>query len=607
MQYKQFVYFKYDQDNKPEKAVVFYDWRSHGFEKLVLKVQPKAPVSMFAYQVERFNGGIHNAGTDYLVNPGDGKVKNADGSPKTVPDFMSPNVDWSIPSGGVAVIERKGYYLNGDHVILHRKIQGVDCLVLPMVTTQGKDVVYSRIYEWSADAPKLSFRLPQAAPGFKEAQVKVTKKQKGSKLHVTLEGKKHTVNHYISGCNGAEFSEKQGQYFVDMSGMKSGKLVTISSWITKSANSKVPKIDIHSLSTLTQGGKPYFTKTITVKGKLNADPRANGSGYAIDDIPVPMKNPYGVPMTITGLAFAKDGTGYIGTLAGDVWKVTGLQGNLEKVTWKRFASGIPQILGLLVIDDVLYVNAIHKLMKLHDYNDDGEADYYETFYNVASNYLNGFQRDAKGNFYGVTAGGGIMKIAPDGSSIVGISRGARNPMGIGVRPDGLVISDSSEGHNTPTCQIYESNHPENAKSVNPFKTILYIPRGVDNSPADKLFLDNDKFGPLGKSIFSASFGSGRIYYMMRDPNEGSPQAALCVLPMEVASGASRLAEHPLDKSIYIVGLDGWGDYAVEEGCLHRVRFTGEKCLKVIDWKAYKNGISFKFNTPVDPKTISKDK
>lgn len=573
-----------------KRTICQLDVHHQSLKKVFINATAKSKPSAFTHKIERFCAPITVTGKVYLENQG--------------ADWFTDAAHPVLPPA----LKTKGYYVHGDNVIYRRAIHGVEFLDMPHTDERGESIVYHRLFSWEGKAPRLMFRLPVAGGKFKENDpAEVAQHRKGEALYVSLKRKKFTT-HYLFVGGKVEFSQESAVGFVTFSEITKGSNHRISCWITNTGEKQeLPQRPPVDLSNYIKGGKVFFPKTIAVQGKLNADPNAKGSGYAIDDIPVPIKNnPYGTPMTISGLAFSKDGSAaYVATVPGDVWKVSGLKGDLKKVVWKRFASGIPKPLGLCMMNGVLHVCANSKIVRLYDYNGDDEADYYEDFYPIGANYLSGLSKDDHGNLYTVGTGG-MLKISTDSNgqaSHVKIGRGARNPFGIGVRGDGLMITDSSEGHNTPTCEVFESNHPENAQSANPYKTILYIPRGVDNSPGDKLFLNNNKWGPIGRSIFSASFGSGRVYYMLRDKNQGTPQAALCLLPMEISSGASRLKEHPVDGSIYIVGLDGWGDYAITEGCLHRVRYTGEPCLKVTGWRAYKNGVSFTFNTPVDSTTV----
>ena len=76
---------------------------------------------------------------------------------------------------------------------------------------------------------------------------------------------------------------------------------------------------------------------------------------------------------------------------------------------------------------------------------------------------------------------------------------------------------------------------------------------------------------------------------------------IATVPMhgEFSSGVTRAAVNPVDGQIYTVGLDGWGDYSVEDGCLHRIRYTGAPLLEPIGFKSYDNGIEVQFDIELD--------
>jgi hypothetical protein len=356
--------------------------------------------------------------------------------------------------------------------------------------------------------------------------------------------------------------------------------------------------------------KPRFPQTLTTKGYPNADPAAAKTAYQIDDIDLPFDNPWNQPVTLSGIDFDEKGIAYVCTIVGDVWRVEGLDSELREVKWRRFASGLNLPLGLVVVDGVPHVSCRRQIVKLHDHNGDQDADEYEQF-NRAEIPLGGenggdLRCDEAGNFH-LNGGAGIFSISADGKRIKQVGNGSRNPLGIAVRKDGLVLSDSSEGENyNGTCTVYESTHPENVDSRSKKRRILCLPRGIDSSPGSRIFLNEPRFGPLGTSILGLSYGTGTWYQMLRDENEGTPQAALCPMPGEFASGAMRLALNPRDGQIYCVGLDGWGDYAVQEGCFHRIRFTGKKPLVVDDWQAHRNGLLIRFNEAVDPASLKNE-
>src|SRR5439155_4719509 len=121
------------------------------------------------------------------------------------------------------------------------------------------------------------------------------------------------------------------------------------------------------------------------------------------------------------------------TLNGDVWVVSGIDESLKELKWKRFATGLYEPLGLKVVKNQVYVLARDQITRLHDLNDDGEADFYENFNNDApcsANY-HGFAMDlaadSAGNFYYTRAGqrmhprlpyhGALLRVSKDGSKL----------------------------------------------------------------------------------------------------------------------------------------------------------------------------------------------
>ena len=581
-------------EGRPTKALCILDAAGLNLSRVVIDAVQYTPLHNFSYLVDRFGFSMAERGRQYLVNQGP---------------------EWSDAKGHQVPIATKGYYVHGEDVIYRRGQAAGDYLEMSQLDYIGGTPVYRRVFEWECISPPSVFRLPQPGAEFKEEGAVLEISEKGGVASAVFKGAKYAVFHELRGATGANFVQQGEGLVIKFPGSRVGDRWQVSAWIAPvgADGAVTPPAVIPKLSDRLRGGEPYFDQVATVKGNVDADPAAVDSGYALDDIPVPVKNPYGVPMTTSGLAFDTDGVAYISTLVGDIWKVTRIDRGLAAVTWRRFASGISLPLGLEVVDGVPYVLGEGGITRLHDYNGDGEADYYERFTKMAvqlggrGSENQNLARDAAGNFY-VCGCAGVVRISPDGEKMEVISAGARNSLGLGLRPDGLALSDSSEGApNNGTCTIYESNHAENEKSVAHLKRILYLPRGVDNSPGGRLFMDDPSFGPLGESIIGTSYGSGRLYHILRDPNHGTPQAAMMLLPMETSSGAARIAVNPKDKQVYVVGFDGWGDLAVEEGSFNRLRYTGEPCLKPVAWKAYKNGISVTFNTPIERSSIAAEK
>ncbi|MFD2159192.1 hypothetical protein ACFSW8_09810 [Rubritalea tangerina] len=571
-----------------KQAVCFLRGGAPVVEKVVLDAELRAPVHAFAHVVDRFGFGMTLNGKDYFIHSG---------------------AEWYGGEGGAMTVTKQGYYLHQDAVVFSRSVGGVAMLDSPRVSRVGGKPIYSRHFEWMEDGGAKRYKLAKAAVRLQNPKVKVTRT--GNAWWCVVRGEKQRVVYQVqySGDPGTvKVREEGGDYWVDFSALKKGDQVQVASWASalEVEETTFPEIALEKLSACLAGGERYFKDEVKVAGVLNADPAASGTAYEIDDIPVPVENPYGTPMTLCGVAFDSKGVAYVSSLVGDVWRVRGLDGDLKEVVWQRFASGLNTPLGMEMVDDVLHVVTKTQVLQVSDLNGDGEADRVKPFTGVRlpSDHAHDLQTDAGGNFYFSNVNG-THRLSRDGKKLDVVGHRARNPFGLGVRADGLVLSDSSEGdRGNGTCTIFESQHPENAGSVAKLRRILYLPRGVDNSPGSRLFMDSGSFGPLGKSIVGVSYGSGRMYQVMRNKNNGSPQAALQMLPGEFSSGSARLSTSPKDGQLYVVGFDAWGDFAVKEGCLHRVRYTGKKYLGPSGWEAYSNGISVKFEQALDPESVT---
>ena len=65
----------------------------------------------------------------------------------------------------------------------------------------------------------------------------------------------------------------------------------------------------------------------------------------------------------------------VATFDGDVWIVSGISGTLSEITWKRYATGLFQPLGVRIVRGSMYVLGRDQITRLHDLNGDAEADF----------------------------------------------------------------------------------------------------------------------------------------------------------------------------------------------------------------------------------------
>jgi hypothetical protein len=393
-------------------------------------------------------------------------------------------------------------------------------------------------------------------------------------------------------------------------------------------------------ASLTQGGARLWPMPLEVQGRLGTQT----GGYALDTIPVPFSNPYGSWLRTSALAFFPDGRAVVTTYGGDVWIVAGLDHGLEHVTWSRFAAGLYEPFGAQVIKGEIYVTCRNGIVRLHDLNEDGEADFYETFYadTDVSTFFHSFnfdlQVDRKGHLYYLKPGeytdyqlpGALLDISPDGTHAEVYCTGFRVPNGMGLLPDGRLTVSDNQGNWMPASKInlvrrggfygYVQNlkgggafgdqwAPDggriDADKIQPPASfdppIIWMPQEFDNSSSGQLWVDDPRFGPLSGRLLHTSFGKGMYYLMLQQVGSFS-QAAIVALPFQFDAGLMRARLNPADGQVYATGLSGWqGPADGKDGCLQRLRYTGEPGKLLDDLKVRPEGLALRFNFELDPK------
>jgi uncharacterized protein DUF6797 len=361
--------------------------------------------------------------------------------------------------------------------------------------------------------------------------------------------------------------------------------------------------------------KTLWPETFTVQGQLAVQPGA----YVIDTIPVPYDNPYKALMFLTGVDFFENGDAAVCTLHGDVWLVRGIDEQLKKVTWKRFATGLFQPLGLKIRSNIVHVLGRDRITALHDRNGDDEADWYESFHDGihtssdGHDYVTSLEMDEDGNFYYVDPRGAHW-VSADGTRTDILATGFRNPNGMSVGPRGEITVAPQEGEWTPAtmiCKIERGGHygyggPKPPRGVDP--PLCYIPRWIDNSSGSQIWVSSERWGPLQGQLLNLSFGRCSMMLVLQQRPSGAggtapSQGAIVPLPGRFISGAVRAAFRKQDGQLYVVGTRGWTSNAIRDGSFQRVRYTGRKVFLPIAYEARTNGIRLKFTQPLTRETV----
>jgi putative heme-binding domain-containing protein len=377
--------------------------------------------------------------------------------------------------------------------------------------------------------------------------------------------------------------------------------------------------DRHPFAASLGNGPRQWPQVIETRGR-----RGNGSPYAVDNIAVPFENPWRALMFFSGHDFLDDGTAFLSTMQGDVWKVTGLDAGLEHVKWRRFASGLSHALGLVIADKKIFVVGRDQITQLHDLNDDGEADYYQCVSNAYAtspaghDFICGLERDREGSFYTASGNQGLIKISPDGHGVQVLATGFRNPDGLGLLPDGSVTVPCSEGEWTPAsmiCLVRPDQSPRGKAPPHfgypgpkgqqpPALPFVYLPRGVDNSAGGQVVVTSDRWGPLKGQLIHTSNGTATHLLLLRDEVDGQAQGAAVPLAGDFSCTIHRARFNPADGQLYTSGMAGWGGYNVQDGGFDRVRYTGAPVQLPSGFHVHQNGVLVKFTSPVDRQIAS---
>jgi len=350
---------------------------------------------------------------------------------------------------------------------------------------------------------------------------------------------------------------------------------------------------------------------------------ANDAAYVIDTITVPYDNPFKALMFLTGVDFLPNGDLAVCTAHGDVWLVKGVDDKLERLTWQRFATGLYQPLGLRVVDGKVHVLERGQLTRLHDSDGDGEADFYENLcsdWHVAGgehSFDTCLETDPQGSFYffntgdaETPTGGCLLRISADGKKRDIFATGFRHPIGLSVSPTGIVTGADQQGNWMPATRIDQyrlggfygdmRTHQRKVPPTTYDPPICWLPQLMDNSAGGQVWAP-DKFGPLSGQLLHLSYGRCRMLLVLRQEVGATVQGGAVDLGLQFLSGVARGRFNPRDGHLYLAGLEGWQTAALRDGCLQRVRYTGQRACLPTALAAHPDGLEIRFSEPLDRK------
>ncbi|MCM8531997.1 MAG: c-type cytochrome [Lentisphaeraceae bacterium] len=517
-----------------------------------------------------------------------------------------------------AGFEHKGHYVNGAKAVLHYQFENREILETPEVVVEdGTHSLIQHVQVGPGDksvmvaiatpAPTLSI-----SPGEGIAQI--------GQLAIAIKGDVKPL----------QWKNVEDSFTVIIPASTRPIKFSLIRGTGKTSAAQVQKLlgstEIVDFEKMKNGGARLWSKTYTMSGDVADDSDA----YVVDTLPVPYKNDYNAWMRTTSLAFFPDGRAAVTTYSGDVWIVSGIDRDLNEVTWSRFAAGLHEGFGCQIVDGQIYVGTRNGIVRLHDLNGDGEADYYEQFFRDPDfgyryhGYNFDLVRDSKGYFYyskngqltDIKGDGGCMKISPDGKSSELFATGFRSPNGMGKLPGDRLLFSDNQGGWVPAGKIsiieqgkwYGGAIPKEGDQPKTYaKPFIWLPQEVDNSCGGQEWISDKRFGPYGAgSLFHTSFGKGKAMMVFMDEVGGITQGAVWSFPNQFDSGIMRARTNPNDGQVYVTGTRGWGTKAEKDGCLQRVRYTGIEASVLTNVKARTGRIELSFSNPLPEGTLDKE-
>jgi hypothetical protein len=154
------------------------------------------------------------------------------------------------------------------------------------------------------------------------------------------------------------------------------------------------------------------------------------AGFVVDDIALPLDNPWRRDVRPGDIQFLPDGTGVVVTVDGDVWKVGGPRRARRSGSLETFRLGSARAAHARRPRGEIYVFDRNGIWRLRDTDGNGEADVHELFSNA-------FAQTAETREFANT-----IRLAPGGEFV--IAKGNQQTTTIG-RHNGTVLRISADG------------------------------------------------------------------------------------------------------------------------------------------------------------------
>ena len=364
-----------------------------------------------------------------------------------------------------------------------------------------------------------------------------------------------------------------------------------------------------------------------------------------------------------GICAIPNGRIAVSTRRGEIWIVENPY-SLDydnRPSFRRFARGLHEILGLRYHEGSFYVAQRGELTKLTDTDGDGEADRYDCVSSLPTvghyhEYSYGPVFDSEGNMVvslNVAFGsvdwynaksyapwrGWVIKVKPDGE-IIPWAAGVRSPCGIGIGPEGKVFYTENQGDWVGSgyfTVLEKGDFMANPASLNwadsPGSTVLarkemiqdfrkpmfevkkdipslrlpsvWLPHGVLGVSTSDFVMDSmgGRFGPFEGQFLIGDQGQSKISRVYLEKVNGVYQGCAFGFREGFASGVLRQCWGN-DGSMFVAQTNrGWASTGPAPFALQRLIWAGKTPFEMKTVQARTDGFEIQFTLPVDSASV----
>ncbi|WP_232834982.1 DUF6797 domain-containing protein [Pleomorphovibrio marinus] len=524
-----------------------------------------------------------------------------------------------------------GHYLSGEELVLAYEVDGVAIHEVPGSRDTGQEIVFTRKFKVAPGDSPLYLTL---------AEVRDAEGESVSPLlgNLKKDGKITSATLQVPGKN-AEIKVVDNRYLV-LEVAPRDKELTLAVGVSQGGDGNSGTLegalaDMElDFPDLKKGTKQRWEGEVLTKGRMAPDTAL----FVTDQLTLPVPNPWKRNVRVVDMDFYDQSKAAIVTFEGDVWILEGISEGLDRLSWRRFASGLYEPQSLAIVDDEVYVFGKEGILRLHDLNGDGEADYYENFSNIMAQsietreWASDMVVNPEGGFYiskfgsldmgpetsspksimgfraGSQHGGAVLKVSADGRSLAMVASGFRGPY-LGIDPKtGILSGSDQQGHHmpsTPVMLIGQGDYYGVAATAHreeipePTPPLTWIPHAVDRSGVSQVWAHSEKMGPLNGKMVHLSYGRPGLFQVLIDSTGNAVQGAVSLIHAHFPAPTMKGEMNPGDGWMYITGFALWGHASDTLSALLRLRHTGKTNVMPEKLQAREGGVMIRFGTELE--------